>query len=78
MESKLIQAELITFLCSKDFFGRPKFRPLRALRVIPKPSDISDYIILGRRNGVNAEQVEAVLTMLCAAAEVLCPMLPKK
>lgn len=73
--NKLLLAETLIEFTKKDLFGRPKFRLFRNLKVLPSANHIREYVLDGKREGVNAEQVKAALEVLCGIAAVGCPLL---
>jgi hypothetical protein len=73
---KITASQLLIDFCKTDFLGRPKHLSLRMakLKKLPKPQDIIDFVVMGRREGVTAEQVKQVLVIFCAATKILCPL----
>lgn len=69
--SRLLATDLLIQLTAKDWLGRPKVKAFSALKRIPKPREIKDYVLLGRR-GVTAQDVEAAIKIFCQISGTVC------
>lgn len=78
-EDKQLACEALVLLCKKDWLGRPKFSALRRLGIrVPSETAIRravmDEQFLAAPFAIDAEDVKAVIKVICRVAGVVCPL----